>query len=555
MTQLTTMLCPECRQALTSRKVTPDAADKAKVAKAYSDCLRRCNDCKIGLSNTKDPSKVVYIHRDPLSNLPREIREAALDTLDRSINVINRKNKKRNFCCESSEDAVTWTIFRHLEQTGQLRPVLAELGAAPAKESTEEPIMLLWGVPVPFDGARGQECADRLIQVIDEIQRNPRSRSEPDVVLDFGSTGVVFIEVKFTSVNESKNPSYRGWAGHVEGSQAFRSPDRAKQSRLYELARNWRIGWEYAGERPFSLINLGQSGLFRGEKMADALSLFSSVLSQDVQHTFCQVEWLRLMQAILDKPRWLLKYDSDRGVSVGRLDLVRPIFGPRGIADCLQELRDVHEYLRACGQRAFGRAAEQFEDVTWGSKTKRLQADLPCQGRPYLVPRRLMQHNMIEIVNQCATLERLLELLEWASTRESGFADYTVAKCHPSTSSEKGGDKTDRDHDLVLMGPNDEAAYFEVSDVATQKDGNRKEARDLISLGVLAGEKASPRYADTWPSGQLFLVGSREFAEGVLKRKPKWISEGHCHYEPSHISDSTTVMEVRRGPSAATDTA
>jgi hypothetical protein len=516
-------------------------------ATAFEDCLRRCEGCGIGLSNTSNTDSAVEIHRDPLDNLPQEVRDGALETLARSLNIINRKSKRYKFCSENSEDAVTWTIFSHLQRTGRLRAVFAALGVAPAIEAVDEPCLLLWGVPVPSDSAKGQDCANRLIQTIDEIQNTPQSRSEPDVILDFGAAGAVFLEVKFTSGNDLKNPSHRGWHAHIAGTTAFCDSAEVKATKCYELARNWRIAWQYAGERPFSLINLGRSSLFKG-KRNDVLTLFASRLAQSRHRVFQRLTWLQLMQAIPEKPRWLLKYDSDRGLSVNRMDLVRPIIGIRSVTDCLQDLREVHGYLSDCGKRAIRLAAELVGDGAWGSETKRLRVHLTHEGRPYLVPRRLLHHNLIEVVNQCATLERLIDLLEWINRPTSGFDGFSVVKCHPTTSSDKGTDKTTQDHDLVLVGPRGETACFEISDVIGDKDGNRKEARDLISLGVLAGTKSVPQLAVTWPSGRIFMVGSREFADGVLTRNPNWKSKTHCHYVASRISESTTVIEVCRGP-------
>ena len=106
-------------------------------------------------------------------------------------------------------------------------------------ESAEEPCLLLWGVPVPLDSTDGQDFAKRLTHTIDEIQHNPQSRSEPDVVLDFGAAGVVVIEVKYTSENDLKETSHAGWPAHRKHgsvSQSGRSEDYETLRACSELA-------------------------------------------------------------------------------------------------------------------------------------------------------------------------------------------------------------------------------------------------------------------------------------------------------------------------------
>ena len=61
MARLVTMACPGCGQLLESREFTPNAKGGAKKATGYEDCLRRCDDCEIGLSNTKNAGNVVPI--------------------------------------------------------------------------------------------------------------------------------------------------------------------------------------------------------------------------------------------------------------------------------------------------------------------------------------------------------------------------------------------------------------------------------------------------------------------------------------------------------------
>ncbi len=78
-----------------------------------------------------------------------------------------------------------------------------------------------------------------------------------------GPAGIVFIEVKYRSLNDNKDADYGGWSRYLD-TDAFADPLSLRRSGHYELARNWRIGWDLAGERPFTLVNLGPPILFEG---------------------------------------------------------------------------------------------------------------------------------------------------------------------------------------------------------------------------------------------------------------------------------------------------
>ncbi len=217
------------------------------------------------------------------------------------------------------------------------------------------------------------------------------------------------------------------------------------------------------------------------------------------------------------------------------------------LARCYDLVREAHDYLAQRGREAVARAGQQQDLSSWGGTVKRVRVTLPINERPALIAPAEPYHNLIEVINQCASMERLLDALTWAQTAESGLANYTVVSCHPTTSSaQAAGKKALDDHDLVLAGPSGDLAKFEVSDVASEADGNRKEEKDLISLGVRrkgAGEIGQPA---GWPSGRLFLVVSEEFGRRLSRTKHGW-SAG---YPPAHqytqvkASGPTRIFEI-----------
>jgi hypothetical protein len=156
-----------------------------------------------------------------------------------------------------------------------------------------------------------------------------------------------------------------------------------------------------------------------------------------------------------------------------------------------EEIRNAQRYLSENGAEAFRKAAF-VQGECWGIAAKRIRVELPTESRPTSIGQDVENQRLAEVVNQCATIERLLDALLWARS-EPSLQGYAVERCHPTTGSSEGDDD---DHDLVLVeeGSPERKAKFEVSDVAGAKDGNNKEKKDLASLGVL--EKKSFRPGD-----------------------------------------------------------
>ena len=142
--------------------------------------------------------------------------------------------------------------------------------------------------------------------------------------------------------------------------------------------------------------------------------------------------------------------------------LVEAIITQTSLADCYQQIKAAHDYLAQQGRTALEKAWQMELVGQWGSQVKRVRVELPNVSRPVAVPVDIPDHSLIEVINQYATMERLLETLLWAQSTESGLSDYHIAVCHPTTSSDKNNTLRS-DHDLVLIGPNDHTATFEQS--------------------------------------------------------------------------------------------
>ncbi len=194
------------------------------------------------------------------------------------------------------------------------------------------------------------------------------------------------------------------------------------------------------------------------------------------------------------------------------------------LAEVLRELKEAHRFVVGHCQLPVPAA----HNMQWAIEMKRTRISLPVQNRPALVGKDSEQ--LFEAVNLLATVERLIDALEWFAHHDE-FKDMTVLACHPSTSSGTG--KAGKGSDLVLgHNENTPLVLCEVSDIASSKDGNKKEKRDLKSLGYDEG------YGVPDDGKRRFLCLSTQFAE-PRKNKP-FYKEGLYGTQ----SNDTTLLEV-----------
>jgi hypothetical protein len=220
--------------------------------------------------------------------------------------------------------------------------------------------------------------------------------------------------------------------------------------------------------------------------------------------------------------------------------------------EMLDKLCAAHKYLAEHGARAFTRAGELGRSEKWGQSVKRIRVELPSDGRPELAKDAPPEHSITEVYNQCATVERLIDAVKWCLLPASKFSEGRGLVCHPTTSSGKSNQDHD-DHDLVVRGASGQLGYFEVSDVASNRDGNFKEGKDLVRLKLLrrVADKRGTFEHDgiQWPDERLFLVVSKEFAEYLSKSKRSWRKnpDPHIRYEDRSKRGPTRVLEILPG--------
>jgi hypothetical protein len=297
--------CPFCKRAIVHSVETRTRV--LRPAAQYEDCLRQCHECGVGFSNTL--GEPTLIHADPLRNIPDEVRSGALETLSLAINERNRKNKLKKFGFSTSEDAVTWTVFSFLAR--QRPTTLASLSSSVfGLPATGVASVLLWGVPIT-PGQRGSLVQEDVLSVSAALGERPRSRSEPDVVLDFGNAGVALVEVKYRSANDCRRLA--PWNTYVGTSSAFSDARGAEASGLYELVRNWRIAHDLAGSRPFAVVNLAPERTLAKTRGLDQLV---AGLNTSARARFLPLTWSSLLAAIETAtgglPHWLETYVKGR---------------------------------------------------------------------------------------------------------------------------------------------------------------------------------------------------------------------------------------------------
>lgn len=299
--------CPACGASVGPSVLPPPR----RTTTSFQSCDRRCEPCGAGYSNGDAPTTIYW---DPLDNVPVEVRSGALDALRQSLNERSRASKEARFGFSTSEDAVTWTVFSWLATRSSA--ALVRLGERLLLPPVGMPSVLLWGVPVPTGAT--SDARVRMIAAVDALGETPRSRTEPDVCLDYGDAGVVLIEVKHRAGNDVQGAqnAYK-FDRYLRSTEAFADPRGTASSGHYELARNWRLGHDLAGARPFRLVNLGPTTLFRG-KAGQMLGTFEASLARGEHRAFVRLTWADFLSdtqaATGPLPTWLAGWLSNRGI-------------------------------------------------------------------------------------------------------------------------------------------------------------------------------------------------------------------------------------------------
>lgn len=288
---LPVIYCPHCNKAMEFTNT------QIKRAFRYNDCIRKCLSCRIGASNSP---KTTFIWEDIYSAIPVQLHDNLETTLNNSLNKINKATKRIRFGYSTSEDAFTWIFIRYFIVKKRL-DILQQIFNT--KDRINE--ILLWGVPqINIDSLN--TYIDQFKKICESYQEKKGGYSEPDLVI-ITESEVYFVEVKLASKNmkAKKDSDFIKFTNYLRP-EHYSDKEKVKESKLYELARNWSIGKDFSGEKSFTLVNLGPKSLFIDDKDLD---IFEKTL---VGGRFIRKEWQDILLQIIHEDNWWQKEIIDR---------------------------------------------------------------------------------------------------------------------------------------------------------------------------------------------------------------------------------------------------
>lgn len=287
------MKCRLCGETLIPRPTT--LTDRART---FEDCVYHCRKCRVAFSNGRDEQARTLFYDDWRRNIPTAVHAGLARCLDQSLNEQARPMKKARLLAETSEDAVTWTVFRHLQQTGQLGKVL---GIGDGR-------VLFWGAE-PTGDPRNNDLRNLLVEILSrQLGESRKHLSEPDVLI-VTRREVVTLEVKVRGSNLPQS-DYRHFDRYLpKALPLFRDPMAVKRQGYYELTRNVVITFLLARRLnlDWQVINLGR------EDCRPSAEAFKASLQPKVPFEF--LNWQEFCDRIPSpQPEWFETYLKEKGL-------------------------------------------------------------------------------------------------------------------------------------------------------------------------------------------------------------------------------------------------
>ena len=254
------MKCRLCEAVL-----IPSLTTVGVKANSYCDCFYRCANCRVGYSNRQDEAGRTLIYDTWERNIPVEVHAGLLICLQKSLNEHSRPTKLKRLSFQTSEDAVSWTVFRFLQDANLLGSVFG----------TSRPRVLFWGTEFPpKPSTLVPDITQALTDVLLGLGDTARSLSEPDVMLCTDEM-LLTIEVKYGEEN-SVDGDHRRFSEFTDAApQLFKDASVVSSSGYYELTRNVVFTKLLAEKlnRRWKVINLGMPRIVASaNKFAEQLS-------------------------------------------------------------------------------------------------------------------------------------------------------------------------------------------------------------------------------------------------------------------------------------------
>jgi hypothetical protein len=290
--------CPKC-----NRKIVTINAPIIRTNKYY-DCLRRCENCGIGFSNSNKKPTIIY--KNPFENIPKYLHSNLEVTIKNSFNIRNRKNKWNRIGFNTSEDALTWSFFKYLENYNYLITVFGNL----LNIKFDDAKIYYWGY---YDN-KNELIISELLNASDYYGENTISRTEPDIIILFNKKILIFIEVKYLSANTKipKNKIYKIDQYLRQSKEYYIDRKTVKDCGYYELIRNWSIGCKIREKMKypkFYLLNICPKRIFSRDNTS--LTEFSMNL-KNKNCIFSRHSFEELYTLIPQKEKWFMRYFSEK---------------------------------------------------------------------------------------------------------------------------------------------------------------------------------------------------------------------------------------------------
>ena len=249
-----------------------------------------------------------FIYKDLRNNLLWY--DADKDLLDE---IIIAKRIKAQLHHDSSEDAVTWNVFRFLERTKLLSGFLQRLH----NSSVKNPEVIYWSY-----SQSQQTVWNELERAREEFKESSQRSSEPDLIIK-SDDALFFVEAKLTAPNKidfNKNHTAEDKAERVrrysKGDYFLKQPvEYIIDAGYYQLMRFWLIGsWIADNENlDFCLLNL-----VREDQKKEEMNLgseFGKCIKQNENRKFMRVTWEDIYRYILTTD--VLGEDRDKDKTLG----------------------------------------------------------------------------------------------------------------------------------------------------------------------------------------------------------------------------------------------
>jgi len=303
--------CPLCNKEMSNH--SGNVAKIATVA-VYKQCLRKCSTCQVAYSNAQNNPTLIF--KNHVHNVPEEVRANLGLVLQNSLNIRNRTSKKRKFGYTTSEDALTWTLFRYAQTSNRLPSIIKYITGTVPTGATD---IYFWGVSANNNGFISNTKYQHLVEFLRGIGENKQSLSEPDIIIEDDKSVIIF-EVKFNSLNDRQKCSAK-WEKYYSKKYFTQSILDKDGLQEYQLIRNWFIGNELAQQsgKSFYLVNLAFTNA-RQNNFAE----FKATIRETNRAHFIYKDGGGLLNQIFqaDYPAWMLGWFNTRKP---KLSILRPV--------------------------------------------------------------------------------------------------------------------------------------------------------------------------------------------------------------------------------------